>query len=178
MAEVTLHPIDSKLLQMINIRPLIKSDLPALEWDGEYKHFRNVFADAYKKIEKGNVKAWVAVTTDEQMVGQVFLQLSSERLEMADGWNRAYLYSLRVRPVWRNLGIGSRLISVLEDSLRNLNFTRLTLNVARENVNAIRLYQRLGFQIVSKEDGTWSYPDHKGIWRTVNEPSWRMEKKL
>lgn len=164
--------------QTITIRPMVKSDLSALEWDGEFTHFRNVFADVYKKVEKGNVKAWVAVTHDSHMLGQVFLQLSSDRLELADGWNRAYLYSLRVRPDWQNLGIGSRLIEMVEDTLRKMNYTRVTLNVARDNQGAIRLYTKLGYKIVAEEPGVWSYPDHEGIWRTVNEPSWRMEKKL
>lgn len=178
MTDIGVTPQESTTTEVITIRPLTKDDLPALEWDGEYTHFRRVFEDVYRKVEKGTVKAWVAVTAEGTMIGQVFLQLKSDRLELADGWNRAYLYSLRVRPPWRNLGVGSKLIAVLEDTLRQMKFTRLTLNVARVNQQAIRLYTRLGFQIVAKEDGIWSYPDDKGIWRTVNEPSWRMEKKL
>ncbi|PKN99063.1 MAG: hypothetical protein CVU42_09350 [Chloroflexi bacterium HGW-Chloroflexi-4] len=168
----------SEIAEPVLIRPLVKSDLPALEWDGEYLHFRNVFADVFKKVEKGTVKAWVAVSQDGRMVGQVFLQLSSDRRELADGWNRAYLYSLRVRQIWQNQGIGSRLMDVVEDDLKRMGYTRVTLNVARDNQGAIRLYTRLGYQIVAEEPGVWSYPDHKGIWRTVSEPSWRMEKKL
>jgi ribosomal protein S18 acetylase RimI-like enzyme len=176
--EVYVHLKESELVQTVSIRPLLKTDLPALEWEGEYLYFRKVFEDVYKKTEKGHVKAWVAVGRDDYMIGQVFLQLASERRELADGWNRGYLYSLRVRPEWRSQGIGSRLISTVENALRNMNFSRVTLNVARNNQNAIRLYSRLGFQIVADEAGVWSYPDHKGIWRTVSEPSWRMEKQL
>jgi ribosomal protein S18 acetylase RimI-like enzyme len=178
MDETPKYSADSKTSTPIVIRSLLKTDLPALEWDGEYLHFRNVFADVYKKVEKGTVKAWVAVTQEGRMVGQVFLQLTSDRRELADGWNRAYLYSLRVRQVWQNQGVGSRLIGVLEADLRKMGYLRVTLNVARNNQGAIRLYSRLGFQIVAEEPGVWSYPDHKGVWRTVSEPSWRMEKKL
>jgi len=168
----------SEINQVVVIRALTKADLPALEWEGEYQHYRRVFADLYKKIEKGNAKAWVAVTPENTMIGQVFLQMTSDRLELADGWNRAYLYSLRVRPQWQNLGIGTRLISAIEETLRKMNYTKVTLNVARINQDAIRLYSRLGFQIVGEESGIWSYPDHNGIWQTVVEPSWRMEKRL
>jgi ribosomal protein S18 acetylase RimI-like enzyme len=52
------------------------------------------------------------------------------------------------------------------------------LNVARDNLEAIRLYHRLNFQIVGEEPGIWSYIDHLGKWHTVEEPSWRMEKHL
>jgi ribosomal protein S18 acetylase RimI-like enzyme len=176
--EMTVRLNESDAPQKIIIRPMEKNDLPLLEWEGEYIHFRNVFADVYKKIEKGSAKAWVAVTPKGYMVGQVFLQLTSDRRELADGWNRAYLYSLRVRPQYHNLGIGSKIISVLETSLRKMNYSWVTLNVARNNQNAIRLYVKLGFQIVAEEPGVWSYPDHKNVWRTVTEPSWRMEKRL
>lgn len=178
MEETLQNYTESEKAPAIIIRPLLKTDLPALEWDGEYLHFRNVFADVYKKVEKGSVKAWVAVSQEEQMIGQVFLQLTSDRRELADGWNRAYLYSLRVKQTWQNQGVGSKLISVLEKDLRKMGFGRVTLNVARNNQGAIRLYSRLEFQIVADEPGVWSYPDHKGVWRTVSEPSWRMEKKL
>ncbi len=178
MVEMYVQVEGSSAIQEINIRPLLKSDLPALEWEGEFLHFRNVFADVYKKIEKGTAKGWVAVTREGYMVGQVFLQLTSDRLELADGWNRAYLYSLRIRPQYRKLGIGTKMIDLLEDSLKTINYTRVTLNVARNNQGAVRLYQRLGYQIVAEEEGVWSYPDHKGTWHTVTEPSWRMEKRL
>ncbi|MDO9122059.1 MAG: GNAT family N-acetyltransferase [Anaerolineaceae bacterium] len=178
MEESIRNTTDSEIAESIIIRPLQNTDLPALEWDGEYLHFRNVFADVYKKVEKGTVKAWVAVSQDGRMIGQVFLQLSSERRELADGWNRGYLYSLRVRKSWQNQGVGSRLMDVVEDDLRKIGFTRVTLNVARDNQGAVRLYSRLGYQIVAEEPGVWSYPDHEGVWRTVTEPSWRMEKRL
>lgn len=67
---------------------------------------------------------------------------------------------------------------ILENSLIQKHFTRLTLNVARDNLDAIRLYKRLGFQIIAEEPGVWSYIDHVGQWQTVEEPSWRMEKQL
>lgn len=178
MEKTIQNSTESDTATSITIRPLEKADLPALEWDGEYLHFRNVFADVYKKVEKGTVKAWVAVSQDEPMIGQVFLQLSSDRRELADGWNRAYLYSLRVKKPWQNLGIGSKLMDVVETDLLKMGYSRVTLNVARNNHSAIRLYSHLGYQVVADEPGVWSYPDHHGVWRTVTEPSWRMEKKL
>ena len=162
----------------ILIRELVFADLPGLEWDGEYTHFRNVYVDLFQRIQKGTAKAWVAVDQNQFMIGQVFLQLNSDRLELADGWFRAYLYSFRIRPLYRNQGLGTQMLGVLENTLLKLKFARLTLNVARVNLDAIRLYKRCGFQIVAEEPGTWSYPDHNQVWQTIHEPSWRMEKIL
>jgi ribosomal protein S18 acetylase RimI-like enzyme len=178
MNEIYVQLKGSSSMQQITIRPLVKSDLLALEWEGEFIHFRNVFADVYKKVEKDTAKAWVAVNREGYMIGQVFLQMTSERLELANGWDRAYLYSLRVRPQYQNLGIGSQLINVVETTLLKMDFNRVTLNVSQENARAINLYARLGFMVVAEEPGVWSYPDHKGVWRTVTDPSWRMEKIL
>jgi ribosomal protein S18 acetylase RimI-like enzyme len=66
----------------------------------------------------------------------------------------------------------------LEEFLIERLFSRVTLNVARDNHDAIRLYKRLGYQIVAEEPGIWSFPDESGKWHTVQEPSWRMEKLL
>jgi ribosomal protein S18 acetylase RimI-like enzyme len=178
MDKYLLTPTNTCTQEQIKIRLLEKSDLPAMEWEGEFIHFRNVYADLYDRIEKGVAQAWVAIGDNSHMVGQIFLQLRSDRLELADGWNRAYMYSFRVRPDYRNLGLGTRMLLILDDYLIQGNYTRLTLNVARDNADAIRLYHRCGFEIVAEEPGTWSFPDHNGIWQTVNEPSWRMEKVL
>lgn len=162
----------------IVIRQLRKDDLPALEWDGEFRHFRNLYKDAYEKMLKGLTVLWVAEHPVDGIIGQVFLQLNCDRPELADGWQRAYLFSFRIKPGYRNLGLGTRMIQVLEDFLRELQFSRLTLNVGKENPDAMRLYKRCGFQIVGQESGIWSYVDENGVWQTVKEPSWRMEKLL
>jgi len=52
------------------------------------------------------------------------------------------------------------------------------LNVSRDNLDARRLYERLGYRVVAGDPGRWSYLDEHGIRHDVNEPAWRMEKKL
>ena len=169
------HPSDAN---KIVIRRMTREDLPGLEWNGEFSHFRNVYLGVYRRMQQGTNEAWVAEAFQVGIVGQVFLQLVSDRPELADGWNRAYMFSFRIKPEYRNQGIGTRMITILEDFLISRHFSRLTLNVARDNDSAIRLYHRLGFQIVAEEPGIWSYIDHLGNWQHMVEPSWRMEKLL
>jgi ribosomal protein S18 acetylase RimI-like enzyme len=159
-----------------NIRPAVRSDLLDMEWNGEYKHFRVLYANAFARMQQGNSMIWVAETGMHGLIGQVFVQLICDRPELADGWQRAYLYSFRIKPEFRNHGLGTQMVRVVEDFLIQKQYTRLTLNVSRDNLNALRLYKRLGFQIVAEEPGIWSYPDDQGDWHTVQEPSWRMEK--
>jgi ribosomal protein S18 acetylase RimI-like enzyme len=166
-----------KILEKVRIRVLEHADLPGLEWEGEYLHFRPMFERAYRRMEGGEAVIWVAVF-EQKLIGQVFVQLRSGRNEWVDGHTRAYLYAVRVRAEYRNMGLGSRLMFVAENDLIWRGYRFATLNVARENVAGIRFYERLGYTITGPEEGRWSYTDHVGQTHLVHEPAWRMEKKL
>lgn len=170
---------NKNLLEKIIIRQMEKADLPALEWEGEYIHFRPMFERAYRRAIEGMAVQWVAILPSSQMLGQVFVQLKSSRNEMLmNGRAYAYLYAVRVRPEYRNIGLGSRLMHVAEMDLIYRGYGFATLNVARDNPKGIRFYERLGYQIVGEEEGRWSYTDHLGQNHLVHEPAWRMEKRL
>ncbi|MCJ7624991.1 MAG: GNAT family N-acetyltransferase [Anaerolineaceae bacterium] len=162
----------------ILIRHLREEDLPALEWGGEFSHFRRLYAEGFRRTNQGLTVMWVADMPDKGVIGQVFIQLICDRPELADGANNAYLYSFRIQEAYRNMGIGTLILDRIEQDLLERGYSNLTLNVAKENIKAQRLYQRHRFQIVAHEPGIWSYPDENGIWRQVNEPSWRMQKEL
>ncbi len=171
--------LPSDWLNQVVIRPIEPADLPDLEWDGEFIHFRRMYADAYTRTLKGLTIIWVARWTGfPGLLGQAFVQLNSDRHELADGRNRAYLYSFRVRPQFRSVGLGTRFIEVIMENLRERGYRRLTLNVAKNNIRAQALYRRLGFAVTAHEPGIWSYQDHEGNWQNVEEPAWRMEKAL
>lgn len=160
------------------IRQLARRDLPELEWEGAYRHFRRLYARAYRAARKGRAILWVAELEDAGLIGQVFVQLISGDRRLADGKNRAYLYSFRVRPEYRGQGVGGRLLAVAEADLVRRGCRKATLNVARDNPGARRFYERNGYRVVAPEPGRWRYVDHRGRVRTVEEPAWRMEKVL
>ncbi len=170
--------IDRDWVNQVIIRPVTAEDLPGMEWDGEYRHFRRVYAEAYQRMNRGYSVLWVADLPGTGLIGQVFIQLVCDRPELADGSERAYLYSFRVRGAFRSQGLGSLIMDVVEDDLRERGFQYVTLNVARDNPRAQRLYLRRGYHVVAPEPGIWSYPDEKGVWHQVEEPAWRMEKVL
>lgn len=164
--------------EQIRIRHLIRDDLPALEWEGEYAHFRHLFARTYQMARRGTAVLWVAISPSNKMLGQVFVQLNGTRPERANGKTHGYIFSFRVKPDYRNNGLGRRLLQTAEQDLQRRNYGRATLNVAKENDRARIFYQRHGFKIIGEEEGRWSYKDHKNTTRFVHEPSWRMEKYL
>jgi len=162
----------------LNIRLIRKNDLAALEWDGEFAHFRRLFSEAYQSAVLGRAVLWLAEIIEVDLIGQLFVQLNSGRPELADGGYRAYIYGFRIKPTYRGVGVGSRLLDAAESDLVQRGYKRVTLNVGRDNPDARRLYERRGYIVVAAEPGRWSYLDQHGRRREVNEPSWRMEKVL
>ena len=166
------------LLSQVHVRPVVEKDLPDLEWEGEYIHFRRLYAEIYTNVRKGLGKMWVAELINAGIIGQAFVSLNGGRPELSDGNNRAYVYGFRVKTQYRKNGVGSLLMDVLETDLAQGGFRTVTLNVGKQNMDALRLYTRLGYQIVGSEPGSWAYIDHLGKQQSVYEPAWRMEKQL
>ena len=170
--------IASQLLSLVQFRHVTQADLPALEWEGEFIHFRRMYADAFRRSQRGEAVLWLIEHPQLGILGQLFVHLDSQRHELADGTHRAYIYGFRVRPAFRDLGLGTRLLEIAEQDLVQRGFSWTVLNVSRENLDARRLYERLGYRVVAGDPGRWSYLDEHDIRHDVSEPAWRMEKKL
>jgi ribosomal protein S18 acetylase RimI-like enzyme len=173
------HTPDSFVNQTpVNIRLLKEEDLPALEWDGEYTHFRRLYREIFKNYRLGKALMWGVEVQGTGLIGQVFIQIQSARPELANGINRAYIYSFRIKPPFRNQGIGSKLLNTVEMDLIERKNRWATLNVARDNQAALRFYLRHGYQVIAAEAGYWTYQDEMGAIHEVHEPAWRLQKDL
>jgi ribosomal protein S18 acetylase RimI-like enzyme len=162
----------------VEVRLAGREDLIALEWEGEYTHFRKVYEEAFVRMQSGLTLIWVLDLPGTGIIGQAFIQLHCGRPELADGLDRAYMYAFRVRPQYRSLGLGSMLLEYIERYLISRHFSFMTLNVAKDNPRAQKLYLKHGYRVVAHEPGDWSYLDDRGVIQYVHEPAWRMEKKL
>jgi GNAT superfamily N-acetyltransferase len=154
------------------IRNGTERDLPAMEWEGEYRRYRRLYRMAMDEAKAGRRFVLVA-EVDGRIIGQIIAQLSR-----SDSAGTAYLYAFRVRPEWRNRGIGTRLILEAESALLGLGFRRVLIAVARDNPGARRLYERLGYSLFAVDSGEWSFVDDRGQLQQVVEPSWLLEKVL
>jgi len=139
-----------------------RDDLPDLEWGGEYRHFRRLYAEIFQSAKTGRAVLWVADLPGKGVIGQLFVQLVSGRAELADGSKRAYIYGFRVQPAYRGFGLGTRLLQTAEADLARRGFHWVTLNVGRDNPDARRLYENSGYRVVAAEDGHWTYEDDQG----------------
>lgn len=159
------------------IREATEEDLRALEWEGRYQHYRRLYRRAMAEAKRGR-RVLLVAEADDRVVGQIFVQLSSGRGEYADGERSGYLYAFRVRPNYRNQGIGTQLLDEAEDVLRERGFSRAVIAVAKENDAARRLYENRGYSVFAEDPGKWSYIDHEGELRRVSEPAYVLEKGL
>jgi ribosomal protein S18 acetylase RimI-like enzyme len=157
------------------IRQARAEDLPAMEWEGEYRRFRLVYQRAYADSLRGRRVLLVAEILG-QVVGQIFLQIDSA-LAGGDG-RAAYLYALRVRPEFRNRGIGTELVREAEAVLRERGFSRVLISVAQNNDAARRLYERLGYEVFGEDAGNWTFFDEQGRPQEVHEPAFVLDKML
>ena len=161
----------------IDLRLAMKSDLPKLEWFGQYTHYRMLFRRAFREQAQGRRLMLVADCNDFP-IGHVFIQLSGGDASVADGQTRAYFYAFRVMEMFRRRGIGGALLDEAEAIVRERGYRWSTIAVAKENTDALRLYERRDYHIFRDDPGQWSYRDHRGETHWVNEPCWLMEKRL
>ena len=162
----------------ISIRPIREADLPAMEWEGEYRHFRRLYAEHFEAFRAGTTLIFIAESSAGVMIGQVFILLYSRNKEVADGLHRAYLFSFRIKPAYRNQGLGSYMLSFVENQLLLRGYTTVRLNVAQDNPKARALYERHGYEVIGYSSGVWQYQDDEGAWQTMREPAWKMSKRL
>jgi ribosomal protein S18 acetylase RimI-like enzyme len=165
-------------IQSVTFRQATITDLPGLEWDGQYRHFRRLYAETYNRVCNGNAIMWIGCIPGGKIIGQLFIQLVSSNYELADGKTRAYLFGFRVRDEYRSMGIGTNFLDYVEQDLVQRRYKYICLNVAKENLRALMLYERCGYSIIGPDPGLWSYQDEQGTWHSVEEPAWRMEKRL
>lgn len=88
------------------------------------------------------------------------------------------LWQLGVRPVLQGHGIGTWLIEIGEDVLRERGLSAVEIGVAKNNVGARRLYERIGYEVVGEGIDRWSYTDPDGERVEVAEDIWTLHKEL
>lgn len=160
----------------VRIRHAVAADLAVMEWGGEYRRFRRVYRHALAEARAGRRLILLAEVAGA-VVGQVFVQLGPP--SAGDGTGAAaHLHALRVMPAHRNQGLGTRLIRQAEDELLQRGFRRATIAAGIDNAAALRLYERLGYVIVRRDPGEWSYVDDRGRTRLEAEPAYILQKDL
>ncbi|MBN2554961.1 MAG: GNAT family N-acetyltransferase [Anaerolineales bacterium] len=166
------HPIHSLI-----IRSLREKDLPDLEWDGEYRHFRRLYRRFYEQMQQGRRMILVA-EVEQEIIGQAFVQYFIHREDLPPSLLPGYLHAVRVKETFRDQGIGTLLIEQSENVMLSKEMNCSVIAVEKTNPDARRLYERLGYRYFADDDGEWSYQDDQGIYRFVSSPAHLLRKNL
>ncbi len=165
-------------IDSVNIRLMNEADLPAIEWDGEYKRYRKVYREIYRGFLSGRSTPWIAEIGESGIIGQVFLTEKQPHSEYCPDQPYMFLSSFRVKPAYRNLGLGTLLLKTSEITTRDKNIHYIFLNCAKANQRSRSFYERNGFTTVRDDPGRWSFIDDEGNIREEVEPAWVMKKHL
>ena len=89
------------------------------------------------------------------------------------------MLALDVGPAYRRQGIGTILMEYVEARARHEGYDKVNLEVALDNGDAIRLYERLGyFRKGEPFTDRWTLLTEDGRHEQVEERSWVMVKTL
>ncbi|KAI0407583.1 acyl-CoA N-acyltransferase [Xylaria palmicola] len=106
-------------------------------------------------------RAWVAEEADGSVVGHVAMNGAIETCPNVARWldehprdNAAMLARLFVRPGSRKRGVATRLVRAVEDEARGQGRRLLILALVKDQ-DAIRLYQRLGWEHYTTTTFRW-----------------------
>jgi ribosomal protein S18 acetylase RimI-like enzyme len=149
----------------VTLRPCRKEDLLALEWFGSASQFREVIAEAFQRQKQCEVLMLVA-EANHFPIGQLWIDLTKKR-EQSTG----VLWAFRVLVPFQGLGIGTRLMVTAEAVLVRNRFAKCEIGVEKDNPGALRLYERLGCEVVedNTEEFEYTNPDGKTIRMAFEE---------
>ena len=98
----------------------------------------------YRNIASGNAVFWT-VDDGGELIGELYVFLSLEDRDFANGEDTAYLCAFRVKEGFRGQGLGSRMMIAALSELKEFGFQRATIGVGSDKPQNIRLYRRFGF---------------------------------
>ena len=89
------------------------------------------------------------------------------------------LFALDVGPAFRRRGVGTALVRAVEAAASHLGLDEVNLEVAIDNSDAVRLYERLGYRRRGEPVmDRWEKRLDDGSSQMVDVPSWVMVKRL
>jgi ribosomal protein S18 acetylase RimI-like enzyme len=121
------------------LRLCAESDLDGLEWFGLFAHDRAAIREAWARHLAG-ANDMVVVDLAGFPVAQIWIDLERR------GPDTAFLWAVRVFPLFRGHGIGGWMLTEVEAWMARRGFAALELSVEPWNQRAFSLYERLGYR--------------------------------
>jgi GNAT superfamily N-acetyltransferase len=154
----------------VTIRPCVRDDLPGLEWYGLLSKDREIFATAFARQVRGEVRMLVAEANGFP-VGQVWIDFARREREAT-----GLLWALRVYPFLQGCRIGRRLVAAAERAIRHRGFRAAETGVEKGSDTRL-FYERLGYLQVGEllEEYAYTTPDGHFVRESVDQWVFRKE---
>lgn len=166
-------PVPFPFSGQFSIRLLANADIPLLEWHGG-ADLRTFYHDLWQFHQTGEATVLIA-DLNGFPAGQIVIHWSGKpaHLDFPDQ------QSLRVHPMLRGFGVGSRLIETSEQFVAGRGYKSVGLSVSVENHAARRLYERLGYGVIGESyEDRWSFVNARGETVEIQEIVVDLVKKL
>lgn len=158
----------------VTIRLAEREDLEKLEWYGQFTNHRSIIDDAFARQGRGENLMLLAVANGFP-VGQAWIDLAVRDDEPE---RVGLLWAVRVFPFLQGLGLGTRLLAAAEEALRARGFAVAEIGVEKDNPDARRLYERVGYVYDRDLKESFSYTEWTGTEVTVELDEWMLRKRL
>jgi ribosomal protein S18 acetylase RimI-like enzyme len=171
-AQAQLESTRFAIVAEVIVRPCQPSDLELMEWYGLHSDHREIFLDAFARQMRGENIMLVA-DLKEYPVGQAWIDLVKRSSEHV-----GYIWAVRVFPLMRGMGIGTRLMECAEELLRERGFSQAEVGVEKSNEAAHRLYTRLGYSPHGELSEEYAYTTPGGVAMRHVVDQWILRKPL
>lgn len=131
----------------LTIRDLDLGDLPDIEWSGGTSHLAHV-AEQMLAAEDGTCRVLGVHLPNGTVIakgGVRFAEIVDPAPPGVDVSDVGELWMLAVRESWQSVGVGTVLITALEQAIQERGRTHAMMGVELDNPRAHALYDRLGY---------------------------------
>ncbi len=141
------------------IRKCIKEDLPhaiSINLISLPEHYSDLF---FEEILNELPEAFIVAEKDGKIVGYIMcrIEYGLSALHKFGLARKGHIVSIAVLEQHRRKGLGQGLVEEALQALKNKNCSEVFLEVRISNMDAIKLYEKLGFKVVSRLK--WYYRD-------------------
>ncbi len=129
----------------MKIEKLAVQDLRILTELFDYNDVEQMILECTQDMQKGIIDIFVLYDEDV-LVGELHVMYESDDENYAIRDRRAYLFAFRIRERFQNKGYGTFLLKSVLELLKERGYCEFTVGVEDENLRAIHMYQKEGFQ--------------------------------
>lgn len=124
------------------------SDLVPQKYFNRYqnKNFYNILNKL--GIYKNSLFLLVGLFPEEKVLGSIILR---KKIKFCKDYHNWYIYGVAIKKEFRNKGFGCLLMKNMIEKCKELNVKKVYLSVDKNNVPAVKLYEKYGFNIEIKK---------------------------